>query len=37
MLILAACHHPEYFGDHRHSDSQEEMLRGNTPSKTWIS
>ena len=31
--LLAACHHPEEFGDHRHSDSK----RKNASSKTWIS
>ena len=30
--LLAACHHPEKFGDHRHSDSKGE----NASSKTWI-
>ena len=30
--LLTACHHPEEFGDHRHSDSK----RKNASSKTWI-
>ena len=30
--LLAACHQPENFGDHRHFDSK----RKNTSSKTWI-
>ena len=30
--LLAACHHPKNFGDHRHSDKK----RKNALSKTWI-
>ena len=30
--LLAACHHPENVGDHRHSDKK----RRNASSKTWV-